>query len=258
MVRRQSAFTLLEILLVIGILAVLTGLAMPRLLQRLEDERLPASCNQLRALLVLTRTNAMLEGLRYRIRFPAEDELDNEGGQQQPIVEVERDPLEHPEEFDRVKAAWARDPVFKEGVRCAQVRLGRPSVEELLGETDKDEDASVQLEEELERVTEESFDEGFPPLVVEPDGTTEWATFVLTNAPADIDYEELDPETDTMVDVILDGVTGLVWLQRALYEDELKMMKENGWPPVLRQDFLTRVALTEDDVLEIRETRIRQ
>ena len=258
MVRRRTAFTMLEILLVIGILAVLAGMAMPRLIRKLEAERLPASCNQLRALLVLTRSNAMLEGMRYRIRFPAEDEIDNEGGQQQPIVEVERDPLEHPEEFDRVKAPWARDPVFKDGVRCAQVRLGKPSVEQLLGETDKNDDVSVQREEEVERVTEESFDEGFPPLVIEPDGTTEWVTFVLTDTPADIDYEELDPETDTMVDVILDGVTGLVWLQRALYEDELQMMKENGWPPVLRQDFLTKTALTEDDVLEIRETRIRQ
>jgi prepilin-type N-terminal cleavage/methylation domain-containing protein len=256
MKRRQAAFTLLEILLVVGILAVLAGLAMPRLMQDLEAERLPQSCNQMRALLLLTRSNAMIDGLRYRIRFPSQDELDNTGDQQQPIVEVERDPLEHPEEFDRVKAAWARDPVLKEGVRCARVRLGKPTVEEMLNE--KKDQAAIDREEQLEQTTEEKFDTGFPPLIIEPDGTTEWVTFRLTDAPDDVTYDELDPEQDTVVDVIMDGVTGLVWLQRGLYPDELDMMQQHGWPPVLRQDFLTKTALTEDDVLEIRETRIRQ
>ena len=33
---------------------------------------------------------------------------------------------------------------------------------------------------------EEKFDKDFPPLLFEGDGTSDWATFVLTDAPADV------------------------------------------------------------------------
>jgi hypothetical protein len=47
-------------------------------------------------------------------------------------------------------------------------------------------------------------------------------------------------------------------LQRPFYEDEIEMLKENGWPPVLRKDFFRRAPLTEADVLEISETAVRR
>jgi len=254
-VLKRRGHTLLEILLVISLLAVLAGLPMPALLRELSEARLPESCRQMRSLIQLTRANAMIDGLRYRIRFPREDEIDGEGGQRQPIVEVERDPLFNPEIFEPVLAAWAREPVLEDEVRCAQVRLGRPTVEMMLNETEDEEEAFVeQMEEEMG----ERFEEGFPPLVFEPDGTCEWATFVITDAPADVHPEDLEPEEDAIIEIIVDGLSGLAWLQRRFYEDELAMMRDNGWPPVLRKDFLDPVPLTEDDVLEIRETRIRK
>ena len=73
----------------------------------------------------------------------------------------------------------------------------------------------------------------------------------LTDAPLDVDEEDL--EDYDRIEIILDGVIGLAWLQRPLEEEELEMMRENGWPPVLRRDFLSPVLLTEDDVLEIGE-----
>jgi len=250
-----SAFSLLEIILVLGIFAILSAMIMPTFIRELQGAKMPESCRRLRGLLQLTRGNAMLEGRRYRIRFPSEDELDGDGTQYQPVIEVERKPLEEPEIFTPVLASWARDPIFDEGVRCARVRLGRPTIEMMMGEVL---DEEKETEDDMAERIGDVFAEGHAPLVFEPDGTSEWATFVITNAPADVDYEDLDPEEDNIIDVILDGLTGLSWLQRRLYEDELTMMQEHGWPPVMRKDFLDPVALTEDDVLEIREQRIRQ
>ncbi len=242
---------MLEIVLVIGMVAILSAFVMPSMLGQWTRAQLPESAQQLRALLQLTRANAMLDGYRYRIRFPEEGELDGQGDSRQPLVEVEDNPLEEPEEFRQVRAAWAQGEIFKEGVRCVQVRLGKPTIAFLLGEIEEEDDFQEELEEELEV----SFDEGFPPLVIEPDGTSEWATFVLTNAPEDIDYEELELEDVDyqQVEVILDGLIGLCWLQRVLYEEELELFREKGWPPVMRKDFLDPDVLTEDNVLEFKD-----
>ena len=60
-----------------------------------------------------------------------------------------------------------------------------------------------------------------------------------------------------VIEVIMDGLTGLIWLQRPFAEEEKEMLLENDWPPVLRRDFLTQRLLTEEDVLEIQETKVR-
>jgi prepilin-type N-terminal cleavage/methylation domain-containing protein len=259
-IRKHSAFTLLEILLVVGLLAILAAMVVPNLFSRLTREQLPQSANQMRALLQLTRAHAMLEGRRLRIRFPREDEIDGQGEQRQPIVEIEDDPIEYPDDFRPLLDAWAMGETLQRGVRCAQVRLGKPTIELLLGEVDEDRQTLEDIEKDLDL----KLDEGFPPLIFETDGTSEWATFVLTDAPADVEYEDLaEPGDGTdqeygRIEVILDGLLGLAWLQRPLYEEELNMMREHGWPPVLRRDFLNPVALTEDHVLEIREKAIRQ
>ncbi|MCB9850578.1 MAG: prepilin-type N-terminal cleavage/methylation domain-containing protein [Phycisphaerales bacterium] len=255
---RHRGFTLLEVLLVIGLLALMAGFVMPTMIESLEQERLPESARQLRALLQLTRANAMYEGRRYRIRFPAEDELDDRGEQRQPIVEVERDPLTEPDQFDSVKAAWASEETLKRGIRCARVRLGKPTVDMLMGRDGADRQF-LEEEEEIEQAQDLEFDDGFPPLIIEADGTCEWATFLLTDAAEDEDVTDVDPrEVDySMLEVILDGLTGLAWLQRPLYDDELEMMREHDWPPVLRMDFIRPQALTEDNVLEIRMSNVR-
>jgi type II secretory pathway pseudopilin PulG len=255
---RVRAYTLLELLIVIGLLVVLASMTLPNVLKSYVDAQLPESANQMRALLQLVRANAMLEGKRYRVRFARPDELDESGGQIQPIVDVERDPFYEPEIYTPVLDSWAREATFERNVRCAQVRLGKPTVDQLLGDSEVDE--AKELEDKAEESVEEKFEDGFPPIIFEPDGTSEWATFVITDAPADIEYEELDSEEKSygMIEVILDGLIGTVWLQRPLYADELEMMREHGWPPVLRKDFLERRALTEDNVLEIRESMIRQ
>ena len=257
--RRDGGFTLLEVLLVIGLLAILAATVVPNLLGSLIAQRLPKSAKQMRSLVQLTRANAMLDGKRYRIRFPREDELDGEGTDVQPIVECEEEPFREPGVYEMVTGVWAQGETVLEGVWCARVRLGKPTVEQLLENID---DVTAELDEEEKEDDVfyqefiEEFEEEYPPLVIEPDGTSEWATFVMIEAPRDT--EEDDLEDCKRIEVIYDGLTGLCWLQRPFYEDELEMLLENGWPPVLRKDFLRPKALTEEEVIEIQESLVRR
>ena len=72
------AFTLLEVMLVIGLLVAISAIAIPNFVRQIEREELPGSGRQLRSLLALARANASFEGKRYRIRFPKKDEKDDE------------------------------------------------------------------------------------------------------------------------------------------------------------------------------------
>ena len=80
------------------------------------------------------------------------------------------------------------------------------------------------------------------------------ATVVSLAAPPDED----DLEDYKRIEVIYDGLTGLCWLQRPFEEEELEMLEEHGWPPVLRKDFLRPALLTEDEVIEIQESLVRR
>lgn len=250
----RRGFTLLEVSLVLGILVLLAALAMPNLIGEIEARRLRVSAVQMRALLELVRHNAQFDGKRYRIRFPEEDELDPIGGDRQPIIEREDDPLEEPDEWKVVTNPWAVGETLLRDVWCVQARLGRPTVEKLL-------DPEVSVADKLE-ASMEDFDENRPPLYVEPDGTSPWVTYVITQADRDLEPEDLEPpvygdeEHPECVEIIVEGLTGMIWLQRPLYEEELDLFEENGWPPVLRKDFFQRQALTEDDFEELRESEI--
>ncbi len=247
---KHRAFTLLEVTLVAGILVLLAAMAIPTLLEEFKREALPGSARQLRSLLTLVGANASFDGKRYRIRFPEEDEEDALGGDRQPMIEREDDPFEEPEVFNLVTLPWAVGNTLLGKIRCAEVRLGRPTIERLRERRSEIEDALAE-EENLE-----DFDPVRLPLVFEPDGTSDWATFVLVaDAPRNINVEEL--ENYERIEVIYEGETGLAWLQRPFYEEELDLFEEKNWPVVLRRDFLRSAALTEDDVLELRDFRVR-
>jgi len=241
--RRTRAFTLLEVSLVVGLMVLLAAMVVPNFLRELEREELPGSARNIRSLLTLIAANAAFDGKRYRIRFPEEDETDLLGGVQQPIIEREDDPIDDPEAYYLVTAPWAVGQTLLGSVWCAEIRLGRPTIERIRQTRSEIQAALEQGREdfEIERL----------PLVFDPDGTCEWATFVLTDAPRDTDLDELE-EYDR-IELILEGATGLAWMQRPFYDEELDLFEENGWPAVLRQDFLNKRILTEDDVLELRD-----
>ncbi len=246
----HHGYTLIEIVLVVTLMLIVVTLAMPNLIRDIEGRRLPESARQIRAMLTLVRANAMYDGKRYRIRFPLEDEQDSEGDSLQLLIEREDEPFKEPGVFNLVEESWAQGETLLRDVRCVQVRLGRPTIENL-----EDRFVADEVDERFQMLMDE-FDEDLPPIVIETDGTSEWAVLLVTDAPPEIDNEEM-AEYDR-IEVILDGLTGLIWLQRPFYEDEIVMFKENDWPPVLRKDFLRKAPLTEEDVLEISETRVRR
>lgn len=252
--QQHRAFTLLEVSLVIAMLVVLAAMVVPDFMGQLRADELPRSARQLRSLITMARANAAFDGKRYRIRFPNEDELDSLGGEIQPLIEREEDPIHDPEIFAQVTAPWALGKILLGDVWVSEVRPGRPTIEKI---RERRERVAEDLERDLRDEEEEfkDFDPDRMPLFIEPDGTSEWATFVLTTAPQDVEPDEVDEYPQ--VEVILDGATGLAWLQRPFYEEELDLFEEKGWPAVLRQDFLDPRELTEDDVLEIRESQLR-
>lgn len=243
----RSALTLVEVVLVVGLIVVITALAVPNFLREFQREQLPGSAHQLRSLLTLTRANAAFDGRRYRLRFPEEGELDALGGWQQPIIEREDDPVREPDIFYPAKGAWTIGKTLLGDVWCAEVRMGRPTVEKLR-------DRRSEIEEAIER-SRQDFAPERPPLYIEPDASSDWATFVLVEGPRGLSVEET--EAYPRVEVILEGETGLTWIQRPLYDEELDLFEEKNWPVVLRQDLITNKMLTEDDVLELREVSVK-
>lgn len=243
----RCAFTLLEVVLVIALLGMLAAIAVPSFIQEIRGQRLPTSAQQMRSLLEMVRANAQMDGKRYRVRFPRVDELDREGTSVQPIIERTDNPME-PEQWTRVEEPWTLGETLLRDCWCIQVRLGRPTIEKL-----RDPEPSVA--EELANMREE-WDVNFPPVIFEPDGTAPWATFVITRAPKDTKVEELD-DTVPRLEVILEGPTGMIWVQRSLYSEEIDLFEENYWPIVLRRDFTDPRPLTKEDVLELAESDVK-
>ncbi len=250
---QRAAFTLFEVTLVVAILVALSAMVVPNLMRQLREDELPRSAKQFRSLIAMVRANAAFDGKRYRIRFPNEDELDPLGGETQPLIEREDDPVYDPEVFNLVTAPWAFQKMLLGDVWCAEVIIERPTIAAVKKRRER-------IAEEIDRALEEAFQEEEltperPPFYVEPDSTSEWATFVFTSAPRDTELEEL--QDHPRIELIVDGRAGLAWLQRPFYDEELDLFEEKGWPAVLRQDFLSPRELTEQDVLEIREMQVR-
>lgn len=250
----RRGFTLVEVTLVVGILVLISAMIIPNFLRQIRGEAMPRSARQLRSLITLVRANASFDNRRYRIRFPNEDEKDLFGGRSQPLIEREDDPIDEPEIFNVVTDPWAIEPTFMGDVWCAEVRLGKPTIERL---RELRERAADGVERELEEAKErdDKIDPDRPPLFIEPDGSSEWVTFVLTTAPRNTALDDLPDHPQ--LHLIADGGTGLAWLQRRFYDEEIDLFEEKNWPAVLRQDLLSPTMLTEDDVLEIRERQLR-
>jgi len=248
--QRRRGYTLIEVSLAVALLLLVVCFAAPNLIGQIEAQRLPKSCEQMRGLLTLVRANAMYDGKRYRVRFPGEDEIDGIGEDRQPLIEREDEPFLKPGVFNPVNDYWAYGETLLRDIWCNEVRLGRPTLDRIDDEKLVGEDVEERLEAEAE-----DFEEHYPPLTIETDGTSEWVTFVLTDAPRDVPEEEI--ENYSRIEVIMDGLTGLIWLQRPFYDEEVELFREHEWPPVLRRDFIRKAALTENDVLEIQETAVR-
>jgi len=242
---RRRAVTLLELLLVIVILSLLLIFLFPDLSSEMRRRSLQESCDRLRALIVMTHAKAVQDGVAYRIQFPGTpDPLDRHANKDidvpietlQPEIQKQVDPLGNPDAFTGSEAKWKPSEVLMSGTRCVAVMAGKPNF-------DISPNSPIAGPPINEGIT------SFVPLTLRPDGTCDWVTFVLTDLPYDI-YLEAD-HVARILNVIVDGRTGQVWVQRSLRVEEVELMQEYGASPILHIDFTRGDRITKDNILEI-------
>ncbi len=242
---RRRAFTLIEMVLAIAILVIIFAFAYPNLSGEIRRRSLTESADRLRSLIVMAHAQAMQDGIKYRIQFPGTpDPLDRTAEKEvavpfetlQPIVERQCDPLTNPDAFCGFGAPWREQTVLQEGTRCVAVRPGRPSFD--IGASSVIAGPPITVERAE-----------FVPLTLNPDGTSDWVTFVLTDLPIDVELEA--GHAPHILNVIVDGRTGQAWIQRALLVEEVEVMNEKNASPILHMDFTDPNVITEENILEI-------
>jgi type II secretion system protein H len=182
MLRRQAGFTLFEVLLVAVLLALLALLVFPDLRGTSRGEQLDESVARLKALIAMTRAEAMNQTRRYCLTFRQDGSI---------RLSRQRDPLTAPHEFVRVRAPWALREVLLPEVWVAAIEPLPQGPAPILVQDDRIEFA--QLESEPVPVTEL---EAPHQLYFEPDGTCPSMRWILRD------------ETGRGRLVTLDGRTG--------------------------------------------------
>jgi prepilin-type N-terminal cleavage/methylation domain-containing protein len=242
---QRHAFTLLEVLLTIALLAIVLAFVYPNLGAERGRRSLVESADRLRSLVVMTHAQAMQDGIKYRIQFPGTpDPLDRYARREievpiqtlQPVVLRQGDPLSNPDWFTEFDAGWKSQKILQDGTRCVAVLSGRPRF-----------DISASSPIAGPSVGEDEAE--FVSLTLNPDGSADWVTFVLTDLPYDVELE--DYHVANILNVIVDGRTGQTWIQRALRVEEVEVMNEKRASPILHIDFTSPDLITEDNILQI-------
>jgi prepilin-type N-terminal cleavage/methylation domain-containing protein len=225
----RAAFTLLELLIVLSLLVVLSFFAWPMMESQITAAKLPESAARIRETLYMTRSAAMLEHRRHRVRFAP--------GEQQPTVEIEIDPLYQPGVWTLVSYPWTKEPMLLDDAEVHEIQPGRPVYLKPVSETEdadskaaKEEtqrDASLEFQvtqgEQIGSVSiasgndEAELDEKRPPIVFETDGSSDWATIIISEVRSD---EALEEETPQLW-VVLDGRTGLANVREQVTQEQL-------------------------------------
>ena len=228
--RFRRGFTLLEVLLALSLFVLLAAMAWPLMQSQIVAAELPESASRLRSILYMTRASAMLEHRRHRLRFIPQE--------QQPIVEIEPDPIVEPGVWVPVGYDWAEEPALLAEIEVHRVLPGRPAYMRPVSVSEEGAvdplEAEPVAEEETSAVESTSaklqaarsdgmggqeavIDELRPIILFEADGSSEWATLVLSRiAPS----EEL-PEEEPQSWVVLDGRTGLATIRDAVTQKQL-------------------------------------
>lgn len=256
-------FTLIEILIVLAVLVMLAGLAWPALEGQISTAQLPESASRLRDVCYMARVEAAKEHRRVRIRF--------EPGEQQPRIEIERDPILYPNEWEPVTSGWAElamEGLLLSNVQVHSIKLGRPEWTKPLSlndspETGNENDNTSFNNDEVDALDTDEVPEHFdataaqsdrgeddvpideyrPVIEFAVDGSSDWALFELAQR---LPEEEIE-DGDTLKWVLLDGRNGLARVQEALTEEDLSddltyVIRENLYPPDLTD--LGRLTLT--------------
>lgn len=229
MFRRATAFTLLEVLISLTVLVALALMAWPVMESQIIAAELPESASRVRSMLYMTRSSAMFENRRHRIRFAP--------GEQQPVIEYEADPMGQPGQYFPVKSSWAREPILLKDAQVHRIEIGRPDFLTPVSATESAEDQST--EEQLTKsraeaeaavgetvetiqnaegqIQEEGIDPNRPPIIFEVDGSADWAMVVVARREL---TEQIDEEVDQLW-VVLDGRTGLATVREQVTQEQL-------------------------------------
>src|SRR5690606_32565921 len=107
-----------------------------------------------------------------------DDPVDMPVRTEQPIIERQADPINAPDAFTSdFVADWKDTQILQEGTRCVSVLPGRPNFD--INTNSPIAGPSISQDG---RAT-------FVPLTINPDGSCDWVTFVLTDLPPDVELE---------------------------------------------------------------------
>lgn len=223
--RVARGFTLLEILIVLALLVLISWMAWPALSHHLAGSQLPEAADRFRSLMYLTRSEAMMQHRRFRLRF--------EPDVQQPYIEVEPDAVGAAGQYVAATASWASEDALPERIHVHDIIPGRPAyltpVSNAAPEDTGDEigaESTTDLNEgnavdpfsaQSDAMKDGRTDEHRPSIVFEPDGSTDWATVVL----AEVAPSEKLNDQDRQFWIILDGRTGLAKVREGITDEEL-------------------------------------
>jgi prepilin-type N-terminal cleavage/methylation domain-containing protein len=163
---RRRGFTLLELLMVVGLLAVLALAAWPDLTGTTRAERLKESAKRMEALVAMCRAEAMNDARAYQLVFRQDGSV---------RVKAQLDPLKAPHLYNPVQAGWGRIEVLQENVWVAAVQLlpEGPAPIRII-----DEKLVFPDEQEIEPQPIDEFEQA-PTIEFEPDGTCGSLRWVL-------------------------------------------------------------------------------
>jgi prepilin-type N-terminal cleavage/methylation domain-containing protein len=111
--RRQRAFSLLELLLVVALLGALAVFAWPDYAGAARAEQLAESGRRLASLTAMCRAEAMNESRRYRVLFMKDGSL---------RVKAQRDPLFAAADYETVRSGWSQTEVLLDDVWVESVQ----------------------------------------------------------------------------------------------------------------------------------------
>lgn len=239
----------MEVLLTIFVLGLIMAFSFADYGKVIASRSLTESSDRLRSLILRASSEAMLNGVKFRITFtpisndPAERLRQQAETQNvptetvQPILQIQSDPLSNPDNFGDVNPDWKMEKILQPGTRCVAVIGGQPKF---------DIQSNSPIAGPQPTIGEET---SFSPLTFNPDGTCDWVTFVLTDLPPLDELQE--GHAARILNVIVDGRTGQVWIQRALTVREVEVMNKYGASPILHQDFIDPKEITEQNILKI-------
>lgn len=207
---RQRGLTLIEVLLVIVIIGVIVLAAAPQWSDARSHRHLQEASERFRALVSMSRAQAMNESRQYRLEFRLDGTI---------RARVQFDPLEFPEAFVRIDADWGRTPILFDDTWVSDLLELPDGPPPIIIENDEIEYEEYDEEEyDFELLPIEEFDEAVH-VVFQPDGTCDSLRFVIRD------------EKGRGMELTLDGRTGRAqWFETESVDAETLVRPEQLTP----------------------------